>query len=285
MRKFFPIVLVALLVAAAVLGAGCVSNPSTSGGKLQLAGSTSVQPHAEVLARAFQQNNSGTQVYVQGGGSSAGIQAVGTGTADIGTSSRAVKPSEMAAYPDLKPVAIAVDGIAIIVNPNNPVNALTMNQTRDIFTGNITNWNQVGGPNAKINVINREEGSGTRDGIQTIVLKGGNFSGGVVQSSTGAVRTAVSQDTNAIGYISSAEVDSSVKAVSIDNIAPTYNNIADRSYKIQRDLLFITKGDPSGLASQFINFTLGSGGQALLKADGLVPISEAKNTSTTSAAK
>ncbi|MGZ4904567.1 MAG: substrate-binding domain-containing protein, partial [Halobacteriota archaeon] len=130
MRKSFPIALVALLVAATVLGAGCVSNPSTSGGKLQLAGSTSVQPHAEVLARAFQQNNSGTQVYVQGGGSSAGIQAVGTGTADIGTSSRAVKASEMATYPDLKPVAIAVDGIAIIVNPNNPVNNLTMNQTR-----------------------------------------------------------------------------------------------------------------------------------------------------------
>ncbi|MGZ4914628.1 MAG: substrate-binding domain-containing protein, partial [Halobacteriota archaeon] len=88
----------------------------------------------------------------------------------------------------------------------------------------------------------------------------------------------------AIGYISSAEVDSSVKAVSIDNVAPTYDNIASRSYKIQRDLWFITKGDPSGLASQFINFTLGSGGQALLKADGLVPISEAKNTSTTTAA-
>ncbi len=289
MKKFVPIVLVAVLVAATVLGAGCVSNTSTSNstgtasGKLQVAGSTSVQPHAEVLARAFQQNNSGAQVYVQGGGSSAGIQAVGTGTAQIGMSSRAIKPSEMTTYPTLKPVAIAVDGIAIIVNPKNPVSNLTMNQTRDIFTGNVTNWNQVGGPDAKINVINREEGSGTRDGIQTIVLKGGNFSGGTVQSSTGAVRTAVSQDANAIGYISSAEVDSSVKALSIDNVAPTYDNIANRTYKVQRDLLFVTKGDPSGLASQFIDFTLGAGGQALLKADGLVPISQAQNTSTTTA--
>ncbi|MGZ4917696.1 MAG: phosphate ABC transporter substrate-binding protein [Halobacteriota archaeon] len=282
MKRPFLVVLVAALVIVTILQAGCVSSTDNAG-RLQLAGSTSVQPHAEVLARAFQENNSGTQVYVQGGGSSAGIQAVGEGPAQIGMSSRAVKASEMATYPDLKPVAIAVDGIAIIVNPNNPVNNLTMNQTRDIFTGNITNWNQVGGPNAKINVINREEGSGTRDGIQTIVLKGGNFSGGVVQSSTGAVRTAVSQDTNAIGYISSAEIDSSVKAVSVDNVAPTYDNIANRSYKIQRDLWFITKGAPSGLASQFINFTLGSGGQALLKSDGLVPISEAKSTSTTSA--
>jgi phosphate transport system substrate-binding protein len=279
MRKSIPIVLVSLLVAVAVFGAGCTSSTnSSSGTKLQVAGSTSVQPHAEVLAKAFQQNNSGIQVYVQGGGSSAGIQAVGTGTAEIGMSSRDVKASEMSKYPTLEPVAIAVDGIAIIVSPKNTVSNLTMNQTRDIFTGNITNWNQLGGSDAKINVINREEGSGTRDGIQTIVLKGGNFSGGIVQSSTGAVRATVSQDANAIGYISSAEVDSSVKAVSIDGMAPTYDNIANRTYKIQRDLFFVTKGDPSGLASQFLNFTLSPGGQALLKADGLVPISEAQNT-------
>ncbi len=290
MKKLFPAVLIAVLVAATVLGAGCVTNTSTSNntgaasGKLQLAGSTSVQPHAEVLAKAFQSNNSGAQVYVQGGGSSAGIQAVGAGTAQIGMSSRAVKASETAKYPDLKPVAIAVDGIAMIVNPNNPVTNLTMNQTRDIFTGTITNWNQVGGSDAKINVINREEGSGTRDGVQTIVLKGGNFTGGIVQASTGAVRTAVSQDVNAIGYISSAEVDSSVKAVSIDNVAPTYDTIASRTYKIQRDFYFVTKGDPSGLASQFINFTLGPSGQALLKADGLVSVSEAENTSMTTSA-
>ena len=217
-------------------------------------------------------------MYVQGGGSSAGIQAVGTGTAEIGMSSRDVKASEMSKYPTLEPVAIAVDGIAIIVSPKNTVSNLTMNQTRDIFTGNITNWNQLGGSDAKINVVNREEGSGTRDGVQTIVLKGGNFSGGIVQSSTGAVRTTVSQDANAIGYISSAEVDSSVKAVSIDGMAPTYDNIANRTYKIQRDLFFVTNGDPSGLASQFLNFTLGPVGQELLKADGLVPISDAQNT-------
>jgi phosphate transport system substrate-binding protein len=279
MRKSIPFVLVSLLVAVAVFGAGCTSSTnSSSGTKLQIAGSTSVQPHAEVLAKAFQQNHSGIQVYVQGGGSSAGIQAVGTGTAEIGMSSRDVKASEMSKYPTLEPVAIAVDGIAIIVNSKNTVSNLTTNQTRDIFTGNITNWNQLGGSDAKINVVNREEGSGTRDGVQTIVLKGGNFSGGIVQSSTGAVRATVSQDANAIGYISSAEVDSSVKAVSIDGMAPTYDNIANRTYKIQRDLLFITKGDPSGLASQFLNFTLGPVGQALLKADGLVPISEAQNT-------
>jgi phosphate transport system substrate-binding protein len=276
MRKFIPIVVVSLLVALAVFGAGCTSSTnSSSGTKLQLAGSTSVQPHAEALAKAFQANNSGVQVYVQGGGSSAGVTAVGTGTAAIGMSSANLSQSQLSQYPNLKPVPIAVDGIAIIVNPQNTVNNLTLNQTRDIFTGNITNWNQVGGSNAKINVVNREEGSGTRDGIQKIVLKGGNFgSGGITQSSTGAVRSYVAGDPNAIGYISFAEVDNSVKALSIDGVAPTYDTIANGTYPIQRDLLFVTNGDPSGNAKAFIEFTLSPAGQAILKADNEVSIND-----------
>ena len=276
MRKFIPIVVVSLLVALAVFGAGCTSSTnSSSGTKLQLAGSTSVQPHAEALAKAFQANNSGVQVYVQGGGSSAGVTAVGTGTAAIGMSSANLSQSQLSQYPNLKPVPIAVDGIAIIVNPQNTVNNLTLNQTRDIFTGNITNWNQVGGSNAKINVVNREEGSGTRDGIQKIVLKGGNFgSGGITQSSTGAVRSYVAGDPNAIGYISFAEVDNSVKALSIDGVAPTYDTIANGTYPIQRDLLFVTNGDPSGNTKAFIEFTLSPAGQAILKADNEVSIND-----------
>jgi phosphate transport system substrate-binding protein len=170
MKKLLPIVLVAMLVALAVFGAGCTSstNNTAKGTKLQLAGSTSVQPHAEVLAKAFQANNSGVQIFVQGGGSSAGVTAVGTGTADIGMSSANLSASQKSQYPNLKAVPIAVDGIAIIVNPQNNISNLTTNQTRDIFTGNITNWNQVGGSDAKINVVNREEGSGTRDGIHRV---------------------------------------------------------------------------------------------------------------------
>jgi len=276
MRKFIPIVVVSLLVALAVFGAGCTSSTnSSSGTKLQLAGSTSVQPHAEALAKAFQANNSGVQVYVQGGGSSAGVTAVGTGTAAIGMSSANLSQSQLSQYPNLKPVPIAVDGIAVIVNPQNTVNNLTLNQTRDIFTGNITNWNQVGGSNSKINVVNREEGSGTRDGIQKIVLKGGNFgSGGITQSSTGAVRSYVAGDPNAIGYISFAEVDNSVKALSIDGVAPTYDTIANGTYPIQRDLLFVTNGDPSGNTKAFIEFTLSPAGQAILKADNEVSIND-----------
>lgn len=285
MKKLLPIVLVSLLVALAVFGAGCTS--STNSTKLQLAGSTTVQPHAEALAKAFQVNNSGAQVYVQGGGSSAGVAAVGTGTADIGMSSANLSQSQLSQYPNLKVVPIAVDGIAIIVNPQNTVNNLTPSQTRDIFTGNITNWNQVGGSNAKINVVNREEGSGTRDGIQKIVLKGGNFgSGGITQSSTGAIRSYVAGDPNAIGYISFAEVDNSVKALGINGVVPTYDSIANGTYPIQRDLLFVTNGAPSGNAKAFIDFTLSPAGQAILKADKEVSISDVSATKvTTSAAK
>ena len=285
MKKLLSIVLVSLLVALAVFGAGCTS--STNSMKLQLAGSTTVQPHAEALAKAFQANNSGAQVYVQGGGSSAGVTAVGTGTADIGMSSANLSQSQLSQYPNLKVVPIAVDGIAIIVNPQNTVNNLTLSQTRHIFTGNITNWNQVGGSNAKINVVNREEGSGTRDGIQKIVLKGGNFgSGGITQSSTGAVRSYVAGDPNAFGYISFAEVDNSVKALSINGVAPNYDSIANGTYPIQRDLLFVTNGAPSGNAKAFIDFTLSPAGQAILKANKEVSISDVSATKvTTSAAK
>ena len=262
-----------LLIAVMVSGAGCTSN--TSGTRVQVAGSTTIQPHAEALAKAFQTNNSSITVFVQGGGSSAGVTAVGTGTADIGMSSANLTASQLARYPNLKPVTIAVDGLVIIVNPQNPVDNLTLSQVRDIFRGSISNWNQVGGPNQEINIVNREIGSGTRDGIQKLVLKNSSFSiRGITQSSTGAVKTFVAADPNAIGYISFAEVDNSVKALGIDGVIPTYASIANRTYPIQRDLLFVTNGDPTGNAKAFLDFTLSPAGQAILKANKEVSITD-----------
>jgi phosphate transport system substrate-binding protein len=273
MKKIFPIALISLLVAVAVFGAGCTS--STSGGTLQLAGSTSVQPDAQALAQAYMANNSGVTVNVAGGGTAAGITAVGTGTAQIGDASANLTASQLAQYPNLQPTPICVDAIAIIVNPHNSVTNLTLNQTRDIYTGAITNWNQVGGNNAKINVVNREQGSGTRDGVQKIVLKGSNFStGGIQQSSTGAVKSYVAGDSNAIGYIATNALDNSVKALNINNVTPNYGNIADGSYVIQRYLLFVTNGAPTGLAASFINYTLSPSGQAILKAQGEVSLND-----------
>ena len=279
MKKILPIVLVALLVAVGVFGAGCTSSTtnsnSGSSGTLNLAGSTSVQPDAQALAEAYMKNNSGVTVNVAGGGTAAGITAVGTGTAQIGTASANLTASQLAQFPSLQAHPICVDAIAIIVNPQNSVKNLTVNQTRDIYTGNITNWNQVGGSDAKINVVNREQGSGTRDGVQKIVLKGVNFStGGIEQSSGGAVKSYVAGDANAIGYVATNAVDNSVKAVNINNVAPTYATIADGTYVIQRYLLFVTKGSPTGLAADFINYTLSPAGQAILKGQGEVSLND-----------
>jgi len=273
MKKILLSITLVLLIAVMVSGVGCTSN--TSGARVQVAGSTTIQPHAEALAKAFQTNNSGITVFVQGGGSSAGVTAVGTGTADIGMSSANLTASQLARYPNLKPVTIAVDGLVVIVNPQNPVDNLTLSQVRDIFRGSISNWNQVGGPNQEINIVNREIGSGTRDGIQKIVLKNSSFSiRGITQSSTGAVKTFVAADPNAIGYISFAEVDNSVKALGIDGVIPTYASIANRTYPIQRDLLFVTNGDPTGNAKAFLDFTLSPAGQAILKANKEVSITD-----------
>jgi len=280
MKKIVPIVLISLLVAVAVFGAGCTSstNNSTSGSSstLSLAGSTSVQPDAQALAAAYMANNSGVTVNVVGGGTAAGITAAGTGTAQIGMASANVTASELAQYPNLQSIPICVDGIAIIVNPHNTaVNGLTITQVMNIYTGNITNWNQVGGSNAKIDVVNREQGSGTRSGIQSLVLKGSNFStGGITQSSTGSVKSYVAGDANAIGYIATNAVDSSVKALTINGIAPTYGNLANGTYVIERYLLYVTNGPATGLAQSFINYTLSPAGQAILKSQGEVALSD-----------
>ena len=281
MKKIFPIVLISLLVAAAVFGAGCTSSTnnssSSSSSTVSLAGSTTVQPDAQALAAAYMGNNSGVTVNVAGGGTAAGITAAGTGTAQIGMASANVTASELAQYPNLQSIPICVDGIAIIVNPQNTaVTGLTMNQLMNIYTGNYSNWSQVGGSNAKIDVVNREQGSGTRSGIQSIVLKNGNFStGGITQSSEGAVKSYVAGDANAIGYIGvSGGIDSSIKALSINGVAPTYGNIANGTYVIQRYLLFVTNGPATGLAQSFINYTLSPAGQAILKSQGEVSLND-----------
>jgi len=280
MKKILPIALITLLVAVAVTGAGCTSSTtnSTSGSSsaLTLAGSTSVQPDAQALAQAYMANNSGVTVNVEGGGSAAGVTAVGTGTAQIGMSSANLTASQLAQYPALQSYPICVDGIAIVVNPHNTaVNGLTVAQVMNIYTGNYTNWNQVGGSNAKIDVVNREQGSGTRAGVQSLVLKNGNFStGGITQSSTGAVKTYVAGDSNAIGYIATNAVDSSVKALTINGVAPTYGNLANGTYVIERYLLYITNGSPTGLAASFLNYTLSPAGQQILKGQGEVALSD-----------
>ena len=180
-----------------------------------IAGSTSVQPYIELLAEEFISIRPDIDVDVQGGGSSAGITAADTGTADIGMSSRALKDSETGYWV----IEIAKDGLAVIVNASNPVTDLSLEQVRAVYTNEITDWGELGGADAKIHVITREEGSGTRGAFEELVMDGSYITPrAIVQDSNGAVRQLVTGDPNAIGFISLGLVNDAVKAINLDGV-------------------------------------------------------------------
>lgn len=234
-----------------------------------VAGSTSVQPYAEVLAEEYMILNPGTEVDIQGGGSSAGITAANSGTAHIGMSSRALNDEEKS----MKSIEIAKDGLVVIVNPNNPIKDLTLEQVRGIYSASITEWNQLGGTNSKIHVITREEGSGTRSAFEELVM-GEEFEitpKAIVQDSNGSVRLLVADDPNAIGFISMGIVDETVKALELEGVAATRETIQDGSYTLSRPFLFVTLDEPTGQTKHFLDFVLSDEGQNLLSHEGLVP--------------
>lgn len=263
---------------------GCTSqSPSTTpnvavtptaapiSGSINVTGSTSVGPYAGELATMFEQKYPGTMVSVVQVGSGPGIQAVINGTTDIGMSSRVLTSAEAAK--GLTSWKICDDGIAIIVNNNNSLTNLSSSQIKDIYSGNITNWQQVGGSNMPIMVVTREVGSGTRDGFQSLIMGSTNIStGAITQTSTGAVLSYVAGDPSSIGYISFGSVDNSVKALKVDGVAPSIATIKDKSYKLQRPFLYVTMGTPNAVAQAFINYTLGTDGQAYLAKQNLVTL-------------
>jgi phosphate transport system substrate-binding protein len=269
--KYIIGIIVAIIV---IVGAYFVLAGGSGQEKITIVGSTSVQPVAEKLATEYMKKNSSVKITVQGGGSSVGIKSVQDGSANIGTSSKSLKANESTG---LSQYEIGKDGIAIIVNNNNALSGLTMEQLKGILSGNITNWKEVGGPDAKINVVVREEGSGTRDAVQEIVL--GKLANGtkvdfiksaIVQSSTEAVQQSVAQDPNAIGFISFASVNGT-KALQINNVAPSEATVLDGTYKIQRPFLFLIKGNATGAIKAFVDWVDGPEGQAIIKSENVVP--------------
>lgn len=235
----------------------------TLSGSIQLAGSTSVQPLAEELATAFMEKNPEVKIDVQGGGSSAGVKAAAEGVANIGMASRELKDEEKLT---VNPIVIAQDGIAVVVNAANTVTDITMDQIKGIFSGEITNWSALGGTSAPIVVINREEGSGTRGAFEELVLgEDVKFTeSAAIQNSTGAVRTAVSSDANAIGYISMGSMDQTVKALKVDGVDANEGNVIAGSYKISRPFNFLTKGEADGVTQAFIDWVLSAEGQEVV---------------------
>jgi phosphate transport system substrate-binding protein len=240
-----------------------------SQGGLTVVGSTSVQPFAEALAEEYMAHHPQQKIFVQGGGSSAGIQAVRSGAAEVGMSSRDLREEEK----ELIAAPIIFDAIAVIVHRGNPVQNLSMDQIRRIFSGGITRWNEVGGKDQAITLLTREEGSGTREAFQHLIMGTKEISlGALVQDSNGAIRQVVADDRNGIGYISLGLVNDRVKALKIDRIEPTVENIQKHRYKFIRPFLFVFRASPQGLAKDFLHYILSPSGQKLLVQEGLVSL-------------
>ncbi|MGA3173225.1 MAG: phosphate ABC transporter substrate-binding protein [Syntrophorhabdales bacterium] len=236
-----------------------------------VAGSTSVMPFSEKLAEHFKIERPRIVVDVQGGGSSAGIQACMNGTVDIGMSSRELKGAEKA----LNQVVICHDGIAVVVNPRNPIKNITSEQVRAVYSGKLRNWKSLGWIDRNIDAVSREEGSGTRGAFEELVMaKTGIDDGTMVQDSNGSVKEVVATDPYAIGYISLGVVDAKVKALSIEDIRPTPDNIKEGRYRIVRPFLYLTRGEPGEAAGLFMAYVLSKDGQGILKKEGLIPVNE-----------
>lgn len=238
-------------------------------GQVQIAGSTTVQPLAEVLAEAFMAENPDVTIEIQGGGSSVGVTSAGEGTVAIGNVSRNVKESEFEEFPDLQVFTIAYDGIAIVSNPDLELPSLTIDQVKAIFAGEITNYSEVGGPDAEIIVVSREEGSGTRAAFEELVMESGESEAvisedAILQQSNGQIRTTVSTTPNTIGYLSFGFLDDSINTVSIDGVEPSAANVKNETYPIFRPLNMLTNGDPDPLAKAFLDFILSADGQAIV---------------------
>lgn len=280
MFKKTGLIALALILALSLVVVGCgkqKENPqqgeATLSGNLKLAGSTSVQPLAEELTMRFMELNRDVKIDVAGGGSGAGVESAVNGAADIGMASRELKDSEKENNPDLKTIVIAKDGITVIVNKENSINDLTLDQVKDIFSGKISNWKELGGKDAGITVVNREEGSGTRGAFEEIVLGDEKFTDkAAIQNSTGAIKTAVSADPNAIGYISMGSMSDDVKSIKIGGIEPSNDNAKSGQYPIARPFIFLVNGEAEGLAKAFIDWVLENEAQEIVQENGFIPV-------------
>ncbi|MHC0038493.1 phosphate ABC transporter substrate-binding protein [Pseudoneobacillus sp. C159] len=239
---------------------------------ISVSGSTSVGPLAEKIAHKYMEKND-VKIEINQIGSSAGITNTTTGVSEIGMSSRDLKDEEKAN--GLLETIIAYDGIVVVTHPSNKVKNLTMNQVKDVFTGKVTNWKELGGDDMEIVVVSREDGSGSRDAFQEIV---GYSSGELVRSSiiasgNGNIKTTVATNKHAVGFISFEYIDSSISTININGVEATADNVLQQKYSLSRPFLFVHKeGHLSEAGQRFIDYILGQDGQAIVAETGAIPV-------------
>ena len=292
MKKIISIALIAVLALALLAGCGSSAAPAATtaptadsaapateapaelSGTVATDGSTSMEKVIGALGEAFMEQNKGVTFTYNPTGSGSGITAVGEGRCDIGLSSRALKDDEKAS--GLKETILALDGIAVIVNPANPVSDLDVETIAKIYTGEITNWKEVGGNDAEIVLIGREAGSGTRDGFESITDTKDSCKYRQELTSTGDVITTVSTNPDAIGYASLAALKDNVKALTVGGIAPTEDTVKDGSYVIQRPFVLVTKDgvELSTAAQAFFDYATSADAADLIAAAGAVAVAK-----------
>ena len=279
MKKIIALMLTLMLtLSLAACGSDSNSNTDNSDdndsaavtGTVSTDGSTSMEKVIGALGESFMAANEGVEFTYNPTGSGAGITAAQEGRCDIGLSSRALKDEEKAG--GLKETVLAYDGIAIIVNPENPVNDLTLDQIAKLYTGEITNWKDVGGNDAEVVLIGREAASGTRDGFESITGTKDKCQYRQELTSTGDVITAVSQNPDAIGYASLASIKDSVKALNVDGVTPSEATVKDGSYKVQRPFVLVTVEDKelTPVAQKFFDYITSPDAAAIIAKAGAV---------------
>lgn len=283
MKKTFGLAALTALAISAVTFTACNSSDSNGGksngsessgtiaGTVSTDGSTSMEKVIGALGEAFEQENKDVTFTYNPTGSGSGITAVSEGRCDIGLSSRSLKEEEKEL--GLTETVLAYDGIAIIVNKENSVNDLTLEKIADIYTGKITNWEEVGGNDMPIVLIGREAGSGTRDGFESITETEDSCQYRQELTSTGDVIATVSDNPGAIGYASLASVKDTVKPISVGGISPSEDTVKDGSYVVQRPFVLVTKSgtELSKTAQAFFDFITSSDADEIISAAGAVP--------------
>ncbi len=243
-------------------------------GAINIAGGTAHIPVMTEVQKRFAATHPAVKISVAGGGSGVGIKQVGEGLVEIGNSGRTPTDEEIETY-GLVLHRWAVDGVAVVVHPDNPVGDLSAEQLVRIFAGEITDWQAVGGPAHAIDVYTRDEESGTRKVFVDKALGKGAITGGAnVVVSNGAMKSAVAQDPYSIGYVSVGHIDETVGPVALDGVAPTLENVKSGVYPVARGLYSLTKGEPQGVVAEFIAYLYTAEGQEIITAAGFIPVSE-----------
>jgi len=245
--------------------------------QLVVQGSTTVLPIAQAAAEVFMQNNSQADISVRGGGSGNGIAALIDGTCDIADASRSIKVKEviLCQKKGISPVGniVAMDGIAVVVHTSNPVSALKTDQIKDVYTGKITNWKELGGEDLEIVIVGRDSSSGTFETFEELVMKGAKVSpAALAQASNKTVSTIISTTKGAIGYVGLGYLNDTIKAIEVNGVEANPETVGGGKYPISRPLYMYTDGAPEGMVKEFIEFIWSEEGQEIVTEQGFVAL-------------